>query len=188
MNYKDGKYKGIGNGYGGNIELEVEILKGKINNITVTAHNETKIISDPAFEHVIKNIIDKNTVLVPNVSGCSISSRGIREAVKSALIEAGANKEELEQLILECENLEKIKSQKKTTLSTVENFDVVVVGGGGAGLSAAIEAAYKGAKVVLLEKMNSLGGNTLGTKTVFLSIIFLITCSKAGSDIIFVSL
>lgn len=38
--------------------------------------------------------------------------------------------------------------------------DVVVVGGGGAGLAAAIEAARFGAKVVLLEKNPSLGGST----------------------------
>ncbi|MEJ8553782.1 flavocytochrome c [Tepidibacter sp. Z1-5] len=160
MQYKDGKYIGIGNGYGGSIEIQVEILENKINNITVINHNETKIISDPAFEHVIKNIIEKNTILVPNVSGCSMSSRGIREAVKNALIKAGAEKEELEVLILESENLEKINGKKKI-LNSVEKFDVVVVGGGGAGLSAAISAADNGAKVVLLEKMNNLGGNTL---------------------------
>ncbi|CAH2212479.1 flavocytochrome c [Tepidibacter aestuarii] len=160
MQYKDGKYIGIGNGYGGNIELEVEILKSKINDIVVISHNETKIISDPAFEYIIKNIIEKNTILVPNVSGCSMSSRGIREAVKNALIEANGDRKELETLILQSENLEKINA-KKRILNSVEKFDVVVVGGGGAGLSAAISAADNGAKVVLLEKMNNLGGNTL---------------------------
>ncbi|MGM9615499.1 MAG: FAD-dependent oxidoreductase [Oscillospiraceae bacterium] len=38
--------------------------------------------------------------------------------------------------------------------------DIVVIGGGGAGLSAAARAAEQGAKVVLLEKMTELGGNT----------------------------
>ncbi len=160
MQYNDGKYKGIGNGYGGNIEMEVEILEDKIHDITVIAHNETKIISDPAFEHVIKNILEHNTILVANVSGCSMSSRGIREAVKNALIEAGGDKEELEVLISESENLEKINSEKRT-LNSLQKFDIVVVGGGGAGLSAAIAAANNGAKVVILEKMNNLGGNTL---------------------------
>jgi fumarate reductase flavoprotein subunit len=41
-----------------------------------------------------------------------------------------------------------------------ETADVVVIGGGAAGLSAAIEAAENGAEVILLEKMNFLGGNT----------------------------
>lgn len=39
--------------------------------------------------------------------------------------------------------------------------DVIVIGGGGAGLAAAVEAAQKGASVILLEKMPMLGGNTI---------------------------
>ena len=137
MNYKDGKYIGSGNGYGGKIELEVEIVNSVIKNIEVLRHNETKVISDPAFEHVIKNIIKENNILVPNVSGCSMSSRGIREAVKDALVKSGANQEKLEILKLEAETLEKIASNK-INIKDNQAFDVVVVGSGGAGLSAAI--------------------------------------------------
>ncbi|MGL5716115.1 MAG: flavocytochrome c [Paraclostridium sp.] len=161
MNYTNGSYIGTGRGYASDIKLNVIISDSKIKDIEVISHGETKVISDPAFEHVIKNIIEKNTILVPNVSGCSMTSRGIREAVKDALIQAGADKAELEALILDAELLEKIKSGKTRKLKDIENYDVVVVGGGGAGLSAAIEASTNGAKVVLVEKMNNLGGNTL---------------------------
>jgi fumarate reductase flavoprotein subunit len=41
-----------------------------------------------------------------------------------------------------------------------ESFDVVIVGGGGAGLAAAIEAAEAGARTILLEKNPHLGGST----------------------------
>ena len=41
-----------------------------------------------------------------------------------------------------------------------EAFDVIVVGGGGSGLAAAIEARAAGAQVVLLEKNGKLGGST----------------------------
>ena len=44
--------------------------------------------------------------------------------------------------------------------ATIET-DVVVIGGGAAGLAAAIEAAEAGAQVILLEKLPILGGSTL---------------------------
>ncbi|UPA32025.1 flavocytochrome c [Terrisporobacter glycolicus] len=160
MNYTNGIYIGKAIGYGGEIELEVEINNSEINNINVIKHSETKVISDPAFEHVIKDIIKENTILVPNVSGCSISCRAIRQAVKNALIKAGGNKNQLEELILESETLEKLNVADKK-IKDNKTYDVVIVGSGGAGLSAAISAANEGAKVVILEKMNTLGGNTL---------------------------
>lgn len=42
-----------------------------------------------------------------------------------------------------------------------ENWDVVVVGAGFAGMCAALEAAERGAKTVLLEKMNRPDGATV---------------------------
>lgn len=51
--------------------------------------------------------------------------------------------------------------------SVQKEADIVVVGGGMAGLSAAIEAAEGGAKVILLEKLSFLGGNTNVAEGVF---------------------
>lgn len=159
---KNGKFIGIGKGYGGDISVEVEINDSSIKNIEILSHNETKIISDPAFVHIPRLVLESNSILVPNVSGCSMSSRGIREAIKNALIQGGESLDKLEIQMLEAENLVKIgDGASKKIIKPVENFDVVIVGAGGAGLSAAISAASKGAKVVLLEKMSSIGGNTL---------------------------
>lgn len=52
-------------------------------------------------------------------------------------------------------------SAKESAATTTEKeYDVVVVGAGGAGLSAAITAKEKGASVVVLEKQGVIGGNT----------------------------
>lgn len=54
--------------------------------------------------------------------------------------------------------------------NTMNQFPVVVVGGGLAGLAASIEASRGGAKVALMEKGNRIGGNsakaTSGTSTI----------------------
>jgi len=158
----NGKFKGMGKGYGGDILVEIEIDNNNIKNLEILSHNETKIISDPAFKYIPKLILEANSILVPNVSGCSMSSRGIREAVKNALLQAGENLDKLEIQMLEAENLVKIgDGASKKIIKPIEKFDVVVIGAGGAGLAASIAAASKGAKVVLLEKMSSIGGNTL---------------------------
>ena len=47
------------------------------------------------------------------------------------------------------------------TLPEEETFDVVVVGSGAAGLAAALEARKAGAEVIVLEKMGSIGGNSV---------------------------
>ncbi len=160
MFLRDGNYIGTGIGYGGEIKAEIGIVDGKILEIKFLSHAETPIISDPAFKNVPALIIENNSILVPNVKGCSMTSRGIRNAVKEALILAGGDVEELEKMILDAEDLEKIVEDKKK-LSKNNNFDVVIVGAGGAGLAAAVTAANGGAKVVVLEKMAAVGGNTL---------------------------
>jgi len=158
--YKDGLFKGIGIGYAGEIEVHVTILEGKIKSIEFISHNETPVISEPAFNEIPNKIIKENTIMVPNVKGCSMSSRGIKEAVMNALILSGEDKTNLLNEFKDSENLDKIVVNKNK-FKPIENFDIVIVGGGGAGLSAAISASNLGAKVVLLEKMAAVGGNTL---------------------------
>jgi len=52
-----------------------------------------------------------------------------------------------------------IKKSRKTKAQTIQT-DVVVIGGGGAGMAAAVQAAESGAKVLVLEKRGAVGGNT----------------------------
>ena len=53
----------------------------------------------------------------------------------------------------------KVKNTAKAKNADMKT-DVVVVGGGGAGIAAALSAAEKGVHVILIEKMGALGGAT----------------------------
>ena len=77
------------------------------------------------------------------VTGATMTSNAILTAVTDCIEQAGGNIEELKTKGLMLYALE----------NEVIEADVVVVGSGIAGLSAAVTASEEGAKVVLIEKM-----------------------------------
>ncbi len=151
-NIKDGTYKGVGKGKGGDIAVEVTIKDDTIIDIKVLEQNETPGY-ETAMDILTDEIISTNGVEVDMVSGCTLTSTGFLEAVKNALESAGATPEMLKKV----ENEAKVSPKEDVT----ETHEVVVIGAGGAGLSAAIEAKAAGADVIVLEKMPLAGGNTL---------------------------
>ena len=86
-NLKNGKYIGIGRGYGGNIKVEVTVKNNKIVNIRVLNHNEDFIYYEKGVK-VIDKIVAKGNTKVDTISGATYSSRGIIEAVNNALKKA----------------------------------------------------------------------------------------------------
>lgn len=148
----DGTYKGKGTGKGGEISLELMIKDDIITEIKVLGQNETPGY-DNAMNTLIENIIATNSIDVDGVSGCTFTSNGFMEAIEDALSNANATATMLKKI-----DVVKGSDEKK---EVEEDYDVVIVGAGGAGLSAAIEAKIAGANVVVLEKMPMAGGNTL---------------------------
>lgn len=151
--FTPGKYIGKGTGYGGPLEVEVEVDKDKIIGVNILSHNETSKISDLAIERIPKAVVENQTAEVDAVAGCTISSMGIKLAIKDALKQSGVDMALVEK---------KVEKPAITKTDEEKSAEVVIVGGGGAGLSAAVSAYENGAKsVILIEKMPFLGGNTL---------------------------
>lgn len=142
----DGVYVGEGQGFGGAMEVTVTIEGGKITAVEPGAHQETAGISDGAFEQLPQAIIDAQSTEVDGVTGCTFSSNGIKAAVQDALNQAMGIVEEQEEVVI------------------IEDPDVLIIGAGVAGMRSAIEACENGAKVVILEKTDRVGG-TLGGGT-----------------------
>ncbi len=148
--YKPGTYTGEGDGMGGKVKVSVKVDENKILEVNVLENDETQGIGDAAINKIPSKIIEGQTLSVDAVSGATLTSNAILTAVEAALKEAGADISKL-----------MVKSESET-LDDEKTYDteVVVVGGGAAGLSAALEAANNGAKVILVEKLAMTGGST----------------------------
>lgn len=147
---KEQKIEGTGKGKHGDIKVEVTVKDNQIEDINVLDQKENDVLAEPVYGQLKETIISKNSADVDTVSGSTATSEGYIAAVQDALSKAGI------QLVAT-----KNSSSKKEKLEATQNYDVVVVGSGGAGFSAAIEAAEAGKKVAIIEKMPAVGGNTL---------------------------
>ncbi len=146
--FTPGTYTGVGAGKNGDITVEVTFSADKIERITVISHSETPSLSDAAIANIPTQIVESQSLGVDAVSGATYTSNGIVEAVADAVKQAGGDVEALKNVqIASGEHVE----EELTT-------DVVVVGGGGAGMSAAVRLAELGQQVILFEKASFLGG------------------------------
>lgn len=148
--FTPGTYDGVADGYGGELKVQVVVNEEKIESITILDHHETEGIGTTAVEQLPGMIVEKQTLAVDTISGCTRSSLAIITAVEDALKDAVSDMRELYAAVETDEEedweIEEIKTQ------------VLVIGGGGAGITAAIAASNAGAEVVLIEKMPFLGG------------------------------
>lgn len=149
--YKSGIYTTETQGYGGVIKVETTIKNEKIEAIKILENSETVGIGSIAIEKLPNEIVASQSLGVDAISGATVTSSAIIEAVSKAVDEAGGD----------VQALKKAPVVKKEGETVNRETDVVVVGGGGAGLAAAVSAADNGVKVILVEKTAALGGNTV---------------------------
>ncbi len=138
----DGVFEGTGTSFGGDLKVAVTVEGGKITKVEVLSHGDTAGVCDAAMEKVPAEIVEAQSADVDVVTGATFTSKGIMAAVKNAL------------------GLE----EKTEQACPITDPDVLVIGAGVAGMRTAIEACRNGAKVVILEKTDTVGG-TIGGGT-----------------------
>lgn len=151
ISYTAGTYTGEANGRAGVVTVNVTVNDKEILSIDVTENPDTAGISDRAVEQIPDSIIQSQSLGVDAVAGATMTSRGIINAVADALGKSGVDLDALRAVPV---NYEPMATDDLTT-------NVVVVGGGMAGMISALAAAEKGADVILIDKMSFLGGNLL---------------------------
>ncbi|MEG1774522.1 MAG: FAD-dependent oxidoreductase, partial [Oscillospiraceae bacterium] len=149
--FTPGAYEGSAAGFGGDVKVTVTLTADQIQKIDVHKNAETPEIGAVALEKLPTKIIEGQTLAVDAVAGATVSSKALVAAVTAALTASGADVTALQTPAASSE------ATKKEEALTV---DVVVVGAGGAGMSAALEAKAAGKNVLIVEKMAMVGGNT----------------------------
>ena len=144
-------YSATGNGYHGEMTVNVTIEDGKITDVELGDNHETNGVIDRAFPVIRERILEANTADVDSVTAATFSSYAIKTAVADAMQQAG----------LEAPKVAMQNAEKTATERAAESCDIVIVGGGPAGLAAAVSAKQTNAdkNVILVEKLDILSGN-----------------------------
>lgn len=137
--YADGVYTGVGAGLMGSIEVQVSVEGGKITAVEVLAHSETPGISDPAFNAIPDAIKEAQSWEVDAIATATFTSEGIKEAVKKALT----------------------GEEEAVAEIPFEQADMIVIGAGMAGMTAAARGAELGLNVLLIEQTGAVGGTAM---------------------------
>lgn len=149
--YTPGTYEASARGLNGNVTVAVTFTQDAIESVEVKeGHIETPGVSDAAIERIPAEIVDTQSLGVDTVTGVTMTSRAIINAVKDCVAQAGGDAEAL------------MTPPEKTPAQDAEyTADVIIVGGGGAGLAAAVSAGDAGVSVIVIEKTGFLGGNSI---------------------------
>lgn len=146
--YTAGVYEGIGYGMGGELRVSVTLSETAITDVTIVSHAESPLISENALVRIPADIVAHQTLSVDTVSGSTVSSGAVLTAVRAALTAAG---------VPDTEFTAPVPAGEKAADETIDT-DVLVVGGGLSGMSAAYMTSTSGLKTVLIEKLEAWGG------------------------------
>ena len=145
----DGTYTATADGRNGPVTVEVTIAGDAIEKIEVLSHEETPGIGTNATDTLPDTIVDSQSLGVETVAGATITSEAILAAVADCVAQAGGDVDAMKAVEV---------AEKVPTLEETIDTQLVVIGGGGAGMAAAIRARELGLEVTLVEKMSFMGG------------------------------
>ncbi|WP_283124278.1 flavocytochrome c [Angelakisella massiliensis] len=141
---------GTAKGFGGDVSVTVTVADGKITEVVAEGPGETEGVGSAALEQLPPKMVSGQTLDVDAISGATITSKAVVEAAKAAVTAMGLDPASF-------------AGTGETAAAEDQEItaDVVVVGAGGAGMTAAITAAKEGKQVVLVESMAMVGGNSV---------------------------
>ena len=144
-----GDFTGTAKGMG-DVVVTLTLKDGKMVGCTATGDKETEGIGSKVIDSFPAIVAESGSIAVDAISGATVTSNAFVAAAEAALTEAGLNPEDYKTAIATAAGEDR----------TVD-ADVVVVGAGGAGMTAAISAAADGLKVVVVESQAMVGGNSV---------------------------
>ncbi len=146
--YTPGTYTSSFPGQNGPVPVTVTFSQDRIESVVVGENKETIGIGQTAVKNLPGRIVAAQSLGVDMVSGATVSSVAIMSAVADCVKQAGGD---AAKLMKPYKAPQVVKHEKLAT-------DLVVIGGGAAGMIGAINASQQGLNVVLLEKQEFLGG------------------------------
>ena len=146
-----GNFTGTAKGFGGDVSVTLTLTDGAITGCTAEGKDETEGVGSQAIAKMPGAIAESGSIAVDGVSGATVTSTAIKEAAAAALTAAGLNPDDYKTAV----------ENNATAEDSTVDADVVVVGAGGAGMTAAITAAGEGKSVVILESQSMVGGNSV---------------------------
>ena len=148
--------QGKGTGIDGEVVVEVKADANTIYEVNVVQQNETPGIGSVAVEKLPGAIVAANSLEVDGITGATVTSTAIKAAVTEALTAMGFDPASYQGAAAAAEEAAPAEKSAETL-----DCDVVVIGAGGAGMTAAITASDEGANVIILESTSFPGGNSV---------------------------
>lgn len=132
--------------------LNVTFREGKLTGIETVTMGNTPEIFATVEERLYPRLIESQSLATDAVSGATVASAAVKQAVAQAIEKAGGNPADWRQPV-----------EKSDAVVELKGYDVIVVGLGGAGMTAYLSAAEQGATVFGIEKAAKIGGNSTRT-------------------------